>query len=1063
MLIAAIVFYFISIVAQQLEERKYTEKQAQLTIEQNLISKERNFETLVKNKSFVDDIIKNNESINNDYGVNLYKLVGDSLELVAWHNIIFNDSSIKKIVADTSYFIANEIGYFECRAKKIQHAEAIYFAVGYLPVKYNLSVAQHTQYTNHALYKYYNIEVSKQTTLPVKNIDKRVLFYLQKIQTENKVSYGVLSILTRVLSILLFCFYIHFITRFAAKKHGFNKGFALLIAILALLRCITYFAKIPFDFSNLALFDPTIFASNFLHPSLGDLLTNLLLLFWLISFYEGHQDFYTAKSTNKSKLSLIYLLLIVFISFIFIDVIKSLVIDSKIPFDVGHFFSLNIFTAVAFITICLAVINYLKLATFFYRKVIETKMHIALQVLIVLVTGIAGTFIESYFTKYNIGFIASIVVWLVVFILLLFLFETKPYFLTKRNTIISLYWILFFTTSTAAIIIFFENKLEIEQRKQLAEKIYLERNNEENLLLSDYESNEYPYAIYQNGKLKEKNGNYFFYKHQSPVNNGFQVIEEKNASKLIYQINENNAVVVIKETKDFINFITLFAYLFFSFLIIVFLLFIIINLSINASQFLYGIKENFYSIDAQIKTTVLLLSAVSFLIIGLISIYFYTEKFKQTNDEKIINVLNTIEQIGYFTSITDTSIQATIDDISQKNNLLLSAYDTKGKLIAVAHNKLFKNTLVAQQINYTAYQSIFQQHETLFKQDEKSFGKTLHGFYKPFFNESGEIIGCINIPDVNYQATLKQDLSGFIATLININAFIFLLATAIAFIITNRITASFALIKNKMKAVKWQTENDEIVWTRNDEIGALVNEYNAMVRKLDTTAKAFAQSQKEMAWKEMAKQVAHEIKNPLTPMKLSIQYLQNKIDDDAPNIKELSKTVAHTLIEQINQLSNIANDFSQFANIGTANAEKIDLNEIVKSVVTLFSINENVCINTEYIIGENLIFADKIQITRLFNNIIKNAIEAPNTNSIITINIKAEIRKHNIIISVADNGTGIPVDLQPKIFTINFTTKNSGTGLGLAICKGIVENANGKIWFDTAEKGTTFFIELPLA
>ncbi|MCX6209448.1 MAG: HAMP domain-containing sensor histidine kinase [Bacteroidetes bacterium] len=378
-------------------------------------------------------------------------------------------------------------------------------------------------------------------------------------------------------------------------------------------------------------------------------------------------------------------------------------------------------------------------------------------------------------------------------------------------------------------------------------------------------------------------------------------------------------------------------------------------------------------------------------------------------------------------------------------------------------NKLGKKgNYILQQMNFAAYQTIYQQHELYFKQQEENYGEKFYSFYKPLLNNSGETIGCINIPDINYKKSLKQDLSGFIATLININAFIFLLAAAIAFIVTNRITSSFTLIKNKMKAINWQSQNDEIEWNRNDEIGALVKEYNLMVRKLDETAKAFAQSQKEVAWKEMAKQVAHEIKNPLTPMKLSIQYLQNKIGEDAPNIKQLSATVANTLIEQINQLSNIASDFSQFANISNTKAEKVDMTEIVKSVVTLFSVHQNVSIEYNSLNTQHFVFADKIQITRLFTNLIKNAIEATNENTNTHIFIEEQIVNNYIIISLKDNGTGIPEELQPKIFALNFTTKNSGTGLGLAICKGIVENANGNIWFETGITGTTFFVELPL-
>ena len=214
----------------------------------------------------------------------------------------------------------------------------------------------------------------------------------------------------------------------------------------------------------------------------------------------------------------------------------------------------------------------------------------------------------------------------------------------------------------------------------------------------------------------------------------------------------------------------------------------------------------------------------------------------------------------------------------------------------------------------------------------------------------------------------------------------------------------------------------------------------------------------------MARQVAHEIKNPLTPMKLSIQYLQRAIDGGAENVKELSQQVAKTLVEQIDQLSKIAGDFSQFANISNVRLEEFDLSELLISLANLYQTNSNIRLQLEKEEGNYRLTADKIQINRLFTNLLKNAIEATEENNNAVIQIKQQISSGFIRIAVKDNGHGIPVAMQQKIFTPNFTTKSSGTGLGLAICKGIVEKANGNIWFETEErKGTTFFVELPLS
>lgn len=266
-----------------------------------------------------------------------------------------------------------------------------------------------------------------------------------------------------------------------------------------------------------------------------------------------------------------------------------------------------------------------------------------------------------------------------------------------------------------------------------------------------------------------------------------------------------------------------------------------------------------------------------------------------------------------------------------------------------------------------------------------------------------------------------------------------------------------------MKEVNLGKQNEAIAWNRNDEIGELVQEYNKMVAKLGESASALAKSEREGAWREMARQVAHEIKNPLTPMKLSIQYLQKAINNNQENVKELSASVANTLVEQIDHLSKIAADFSQFANIGNVRAEVFDLHDVISSLRDLYLSNQQVEFVWYPVLEKLLINADKTQMNRLFTNLFTNAVEACRERG----NCRIEVNEHKdagqIVISIKDNGEGIAAEMQERIFVPNFTTKSSGTGLGLAMCKGIVEQAKGSIWFETKQgEGTTFFVQLPV-
>jgi nitrogen fixation/metabolism regulation signal transduction histidine kinase len=296
-----------------------------------------------------------------------------------------------------------------------------------------------------------------------------------------------------------------------------------------------------------------------------------------------------------------------------------------------------------------------------------------------------------------------------------------------------------------------------------------------------------------------------------------------------------------------------------------------------------------------------------------------------------------------------------------------------------------------------------------------------------------------------------------------LNAFIFLVAGIIALFITNRITRSFSLISDKMKKINLETGNEEITWNRKDEIGELVQEYNKMVKKLDVSAQMLARSEREGAWREMARQVAHEIKNPLTPMTLNLQYLQMAIDKNSADVKSISLYVANILLEQIEHLSQIAGDFAQFAKIGNTKKQVFDINHMLQNSITLYSTNDEVNVEYDLYPDEILIEADKTQINRLFTNLLQNAVQSVPDYRHIMIDIKSELVDDKVLISVKDNGNGIEVEMINKIFTPNFTTKTSGTGLGLAMCKGIVETLNGRIWFETKEgEWTCFFVELPV-
>ncbi len=304
----------------------------------------------------------------------------------------------------------------------------------------------------------------------------------------------------------------------------------------------------------------------------------------------------------------------------------------------------------------------------------------------------------------------------------------------------------------------------------------------------------------------------------------------------------------------------------------------------------------------------------------------------------------------------------------------------------------------------------------------------------------------------------------FIHALLNAYVFLFLIGFGLVVSISSYITRPIMQLGSKLNQIKLSRQNETIEWESNDEIGTLIQEYNSMIKQLESNAKVLAQSERDTAWREMARQVAHEIKNPLTPMKLSLQHMQRTVHGgDGDRSKDIVDRMCNTLLEQIDNLSQISNEFSNFATLPSSNNNKILLNEVVETVHDLFRKRDDMDIQMIEPIDDVIVYADKNNLIRILNNLIKNAIQAipSEKRGEIVIQLYKDATKGYI--SVKDNGTGIPVDMEHKIFKPNFTTKKSGTGLGLAIAANMVESFGGNIYFESdGYSGSTFYIEIPL-
>ncbi len=323
-------------------------------------------------------------------------------------------------------------------------------------------------------------------------------------------------------------------------------------------------------------------------------------------------------------------------------------------------------------------------------------------------------------------------------------------------------------------------------------------------------------------------------------------------------------------------------------------------------------------------------------------------------------------------------------------------------------------------------------------------------------------LGILNLPYVDDDSFYENEIQEFLIRLSQVYFFMLIIAFALAYFLASYITQSLKTISDKINETSLNQKNEKIVIEANSrEINSLIKAYNAMVDKLEESATMLAQSEREQAWREMAKQVAHEIKNPLTPMRLTVQSFERKFNPEDPDLKQKLNDYTKTLIQQIDTMTSVASAFSNFASMPAQQNETLNVVEVVEFSLDIF--------NEEYITFESkeeeiITIMDRTQLIRIITNLVKNAIQAipeEQTEKSILVAVKRE--ENNVNITVKDNGIGIELEYIEHIFEPKFTTKTSGMGLGLGIIKNIIENYKGTITFETEfGKGTTFKVSLPI-
>ena len=476
------------------------------------------------------------------------------------------------------------------------------------------------------------------------------------------------------------------------------------------------------------------------------------------------------------------------------------------------------------------------------------------------------------------------------------------------------------------------------------------------------------------------------------------------------------------------------------------------------------------SLRIRIFLSMLLLVLLASILILVVTVYQYDEQTKDYNiqrfERKEAIAKKTIElelsaKTTYPVKTDNLSkiFQSRIYEISSINKLNITIYNLEGRLLKTSFGNAFEKIDNTPLTDYIISELAQNSNHRILKNKEID-GISYQTSYAYINDTKFKRIGVLELQFTQDNSEIEQELKEFIYRLSLVYLLMFLLAISFAYFLSSYITRSIKTISDKMQQTRLNERNEKIILNNaSSEIEVLVDAYNNMIDQLEESAARLAKSEREQAWREMAKQVAHEIKNPLTPMRLSVQSFERKFNPEDENIKEKLAEYSQTLIQQIDVMSSIASAFSDFAKMPTQKKEKIEIISIVKLALDIF--NEK---SVKYQTKEKELYAflDKTQLIRIVTNLVKNAVQATENEENPFINVAVISEGAKIKIVVSDNGKGISDEVKDLIFEPKFTTKTSGMGLGLPMIKNIIEAYEGTIEFSSNEGvGTIFTVVLP--
>ena len=577
----------------------------------------------------------------------------------------------------------------------------------------------------------------------------------------------------------------------------------------------------------------------------------------------------------------------------------------------------------------------------------------------------------------------------------------------------------------------------------------------------------YSYAKYSSGKLVSYSGRESFPTMITPDDTkaGYYLRRSDKHIRFINKVSDDDIVIISRPVPGFMRHVVLFSYL-----LLLFALVIIPITSPLRKNSLLSMPRNSYK--RRITSLMLFSIMLSLACVGIGTIVFTVQRNKRANERNMVRNMEIVQStladycqytLRYTEIATPQMLQA-MESLASSTGNDINIYDTHGRMVCSTQPELYNQSIMGSRMDHEAFTAIVEKSLMNYIGQESIAGNSFQSIYAPLYNIDGDMVAIANIPHVTGQSQFQQEGSMIVASIVNLYLVILLASILISLMLANSISKPLTQIKQSMERLPRSKKKEHLVYKEGkDEIGTLVAAYNKMVDDLDESTRRLARTERETAWKEMARQIAHEIKNPLTPMQLNIQLLQRLKRDNDPRWEAKFDEVSRSLLEQIDILSRTASDFSTLSKLLSDEATTTeDLVAILREEEALYASTAGVDVTLETDLEKAPANIHRQQIIRAFMNIIGNAIQAieeKGGNVLITLLRQGSLYR----ISVEDDGPGVKEEFIHKLFSPNFTTKVGGSGLGLAICKDIFEQNGGSITYERSQRlgGAAFVVTLP--